>query len=42
MSRGKLNRLVSTWGYSKSVDMLSGSLATVWMREGLIQCQRVQ
>jgi len=35
--RGKLNRLVRrTKGYSKSVEMLSGSLAMVWLREGLI------
>ncbi len=35
--RGKLNRLVrSTKGYSKSVEMLVGSLAMVWLREGLI------
>ena len=35
--RGKLNRLVRrTKGYSKSVEMLSGSLAMVWIREGLI------
>ena len=35
--RGKLNRLVRrTKGYSKSVEMLSGSLAMVWLREGVI------
>ena len=35
--RGKLNRLVRrTKGYSKSVEMLTGSLAMVWLREGLI------
>ena len=35
--RGKLNRLVRrTKGYSKSVEMLAGSLALVWLREGLI------
>ena len=35
--RGKLNRLVRrTEGYSKSVETLSGSLAMVWLREGLI------
>ena len=40
--RGKLNRLVRrTKGYSKSVEMLFGSLAMVWLREGMIQCQRV-
>ena len=35
--RGKLNRLArSARGYSKSVEMLVGSLAMVWLREGLI------
>ena len=35
--RGKLNRLVrKTKGYSKSVDMLSGSLALLWLRQGWI------
>ncbi len=35
--RGKLNRLARrTKGYSKSVEMLCGSLAMVWLREGLI------
>ena len=35
--RGKLNRLVrKTKGYSKSEDMLVGSLAMVWLREGWI------
>ena len=35
--RGKLNRLVRrTKGYSKSMEMLVGSLAMVWLREGLI------
>ena len=28
-------------GYSDSVETLSGSLAMVWIKEGLIQCQRV-
>ena len=33
--RGKLNRLVrKTKGYSKSVKMLSGSLALIWVRQG--------
>ena len=31
--RGKLNRLVrKTKGYSKSVDMLAGSLAMIWLK----------
>ena len=35
--RGKLNRLARrTKGYSKSVQMLVGSLAMVWLRERLI------
>lgn len=35
--RSKLNRLVrKTKGYTKSLDMLSGSLSMVWIREGLI------
>ena len=35
--RSKLNRLVRrTKGYTKSLDMLSGSLSLVWIREGLI------
>ena len=33
MLRGKLNRLVrKTKGYSKSLEMLTGSLALVWLR----------
>lgn len=33
--RSKLNRLVrKTKGYSKSVEMLSGSLALLWVRQG--------
>ena len=36
--RGKLNRLVRrTKGYSKSLSMLTMSLAIVWVREGLIE-----
>ena len=32
--RGKLNRLVrKTKGYSKSVEMLTGSLALVWLAQ---------
>ena len=35
--RSKLNRLVRrTKGYSKSVEMLVGSLSMVWLREGWI------
>ena len=35
--RSKLNRLVrKTKGYSKSVEMLSGSLALLWVRQGWI------
>lgn len=35
--RCKLNRLVRrTRGYTKSLEMLSGSLCLVWIREGLI------
>ena len=35
--RGKLNRLVRrTKGYTKSVEMLVGSLSLVWLREGWI------
>lgn len=35
--RGKLNRLVRrTKGYSKSVEMLSGSLALIWLQQGWI------
>ena len=35
--RGKLNWLVRrTKGYSKSVDVLEGSLAMVWLRENRI------
>ena len=34
--RSKLNRLVRrTKGYTKSLDMQSGSLCMVWLREGL-------
>ena len=37
MLRGKLNRLVRrTKGYSKSLTMLSLSLAMVWVQEGLM------
>ena len=37
MLRSKLNRLVRrTKGYTKSLDMLSGPLCMVWLREGLI------
>ena len=37
MLRGKLNRLVRrTKGYTKSVQMLAGSLSLVWIRERLI------
>ena len=33
--RGKLNRLVrKTKGYSKSVEMLTASLALVWVKQG--------
>ena len=40
--RVKLNRLVrETHGYSKRLYMLKGSLAMVWLREGLHQHQRV-
>ena len=40
--RVKLNRLVRrTHGYSKRLYMLVGSLAMVWLRDGLYQCQRV-
>ena len=36
--RGKLNRLMRrTKGYSKSLSMLSLSLAMVWIREGLME-----
>ena len=35
--RSKLNRLVrKTKGYSKSVEMLSASLAMIWVRQGWI------
>ena len=35
--RGKLNRLArKTKGYSKSLEMLTGSLALVWLRQGWI------
>ncbi len=37
VSRGKPNRLGrSVKGYSKSVEMLVGSLAMAWLREGWI------
>ncbi len=40
--RGKLNRLIRrTKGYSKSLSMLSLSLAMVWVREGLMEYMRV-
>ena len=40
--RVKLNRLVRrTHGYSKRLYMLIGSLAMVWIRDGLHQRQRV-
>ena len=40
--RVKLNRLVRrTHGYSKRLYMLAGSLAMVWLRDGLHQRQRV-
>ena len=40
--RVRLNRLVRrTHGYSKRLYMLIGSLAMVWLRDGLHQCQRV-
>ena len=40
--RVKLNRLVRrTHGYSKRLYMLVGSLAMVWLRDGLRQRQRV-
>ena len=40
--RVKLNRLVRrTHGYSKRLYMLIGSLAMVWLRDGLHQRQRV-
>ncbi len=34
--RGKLNKFGRTKGYSKSAQTLEGSLAMVWLREGLI------